>query len=141
MKQNRHGKKPTDKRLSKTAKPTPVSPYPTGWYLMHPGDCTVQDIKSAFAGSTDPDVEVWRELEVVELTWQDKSFWDFQKVPCDLEDEASNAFLAEHGIHTLYWLTVEPVCDEAGLARLRETAKALGCMICADTRDFTPILR
>lgn len=122
-------------------KPVPVSPYPTGWYLMHPGSCDVQSIKAAFTLPGGPDVEVWPELEVVELTWEDGSFWDFQALPCDLEDEASNAFLAEHGIQTLYWLTVEPVCDEAGLARLREAAPRLGCMICADTRDFTPILR
>lgn len=133
-KNNRRAKRPA------TPKPAPVSPYPTGWYLMHPGDCDVQAIKAAFTRPDGPDVEVWPELGVVELTWPDGGFWDFQALPCDLEDEASNAFLAEHAIRTLYWLTVEPLCGESELARLTEAARTLGCMICADTKDFRPIL-
>lgn len=134
-------KKDNRGRHSAAPKPAPVSPYPTGWYLLHPGACGVQDIKAAFTRADGPDVEVWPELGVVELTWADGSYWDFQALPCDLEDEASNAFLAQEGTKTLYWLTVEPVCDEAGLARLREAAAALGGVLCGDTRDFTPILR
>lgn len=128
------------RRRPAAPKPAPVSPYPTEWYFMHTGDCSVQDIKAAFAVPGGPDVEVWNELGVVELTLPDKSYVDFQAVPCDLEDEASNAFLAEHRVRTLYWVTVEPVCNESGLAFLQEAANRLGGRFCADTKNFEPVV-
>jgi hypothetical protein len=131
------GKKPASRTTV-----APVSKYPTSWYFMHTGDCTLDTLRAYFQRPDGPDVEVWRELGIVELTWPDKTFTDFQQVPCSFEDdEASNAFLAQHGIQTLYWVTVEPVCDDAGLARLQQAAQQLGGMFCADTSNFEPILK
>ncbi|MCD8159998.1 MAG: hypothetical protein LUE61_02205 [Clostridiales bacterium] len=101
----------------------------------------MQDLKAAFAVPGGPDVEVWRELGVVELSFPDGTFMDFQLVPCDLEDEASNAFLAEHQIKTLYWVTVGPVCDDGQLDFLQSAANRLGAMFCGDTVNFLPMLK
>ncbi len=134
-------KKGTGNRKPSPPKAAPASKYPTSWYLMSAGDCTVQDLKAAFAVPGGPDVEVWQELGIVELSFPDKTFVDFQLVPCDLEDEASNAFLAEHQIKTLYWVTVEPVCDDGQLDFLQSAANRLGAMFCGDTVNFLPMLR
>lgn len=134
------------KKGTGTRKPSPLktalaSKYPTSWYLMSVRDCTVQDLKAAFAVPGGPDVEAWRELGIVELSFPDKTFVDFQLVPCDLEDEASNAFLVEHQIKTLYWVTVEPVCGDGQLDFLQSAANRLGAMFCGDTVNFLPMLR
>lgn len=134
-------KKKTGAKKPAPPKAAPASKCPTGWYLMSRGDCTVQDLKAAFAVPGGPDVEVWRELGVVELSFPDGTFIDFQLVPCDLEDEASNAFLAEHQIKTLYWVTVEPVCDDGQLDFLQSAANRLGAMFCGDTVNFLPMLK
>ncbi len=134
-------KKKTGAKKPAPPNAAPASKYPTGWYLMSRGDCTVQDLKAAFAVPGGPDVEVWRELGVVELSFPDGTFIDFQLVPCDLEGEASNAFLAEHQIRTLYWVTVEPVCDDGQLNFLQSAANRLGAMFCGGTVNFLPMLK
>ncbi len=134
-------KKKTGAKKPALPKAAPASKYPTGWYLMSRGDCTVQDLKAAFAVPGGPDVEVWRELGVVELSFPDGTFIDFQLVPCDLEDEVSNAFLTEHEIKTLCWVTVEPVCDDGQLDFLQSAANRLGAMFCGDTVNFLPMLK
>ena len=89
----------------------------------------------------DLDVEIWPDLNVLELTLPSKVFIDFEGTEADFEDEAGKSFLTSNKVKTCYLVSVEPTCGKEELALLKAIAEKTGGFFAADTADFQPIVK
>lgn len=124
----------------KAPAPVPKSPYPTDWLYLHQEPVTVQALRDYFKTVPQLDVECWPELQVLELTFPNKNYIDFEAGPLDLGDEESNQLLAAHQAKTVFYVSAEPICTEETLSCLRKAAQALGGCFVADNDSFQPVI-
>lgn len=132
------------KKKSVKKKKAPValskSPYPVEWLYISPEEITVQQLRDYFRTIPELDVECWPELGVLELTFPNKRYIDFECSQLTLGDAANDAFLAAHHAKSLYMVSAEPICTQDEADFLRQSARALGGFFAADTEDFQPVL-
>lgn len=120
--------------------PMPKSPHPTDWLYLNQTPVTVQNLRDHFQTMPQLDVECWPELQVLELTFPNKHYIDFEAAPLDLGDEESNQLLAAHQAKTVFYVSAEPICTEESLSCLRSVLPALGGCFVADNDAFQPLL-
>lgn len=131
-------KKPVKKKKAPVA--LPKSPYPEAWLYISPKEMTVQQLRDYFRTIPELDVECWPELGVLELTFPNKRYIDFERSEPALGEKAGDQFLADHRAKSLYMVSAEPICTQDEVDFLRQSAKALGGLFAADTEDFQPVL-
>ena len=132
-----HGK-PTEKSKKKTAPPTKAveRAYPADWFFFHKEDCPVEKLKPIFQSVAGLDVEIWRELQIAELTFPDKTFVDFEFTPTLPDEPALTRFAAENGVKTAYYVSVEPACGETAYEFLKLVAQQSGGFFVADDDEL-----
>lgn len=130
------GKKPK----KKVPPVKPQSPYPTDWLYLSPEAVPVRTLRDYFLTLPDVDVECWPDLGVLELTFPDKHYIDFEAAPLDLGDPESNQLVSSLQAQTVFYVSVEPICSASSLDVLRAAAAALGGRFVADNQDFQPVL-
>jgi len=119
----------------------PVQPdLPKNWYYMSPEEITVSEIKDVL-DPTEYDIEIWKEAGVLEIGVGDKASVDVEECEVDLGDDYSNDFLAENKVKSLFYVTIGTEqalrCQEV----MKKIVAGRGGMFCADTDDFTPVIR
>jgi hypothetical protein len=136
-KPNGKGGKPSKKPV-KT--PAPQEPeFPMDWFFFHPEVYSVRDLKALFDPIPGLDIEIWPDLGVLEITFPSKTFVDFEATQELPDDPALNQFLAQHPHQSAYYVSVEPVCHQADLDFLKETAAQSGGILLADNDELSPV--
>ena len=134
---NQKNKKPGKKVITKPVR----SLYPTDWFYFHTEDCPIRTLHAAAMTVPGLDVEIWPDLNVMELTLPNKNFIDFEGSEADFDDEAGKSFLTANKVKTCYLVSVEPTCGKEELELLKELAQKTGGFFAADTADFQPVVR
>ncbi len=111
----------------------------TNLLYMTPNKVTAKDIASLFRGTYGLTIELWAEMDVLELILPNQNSVDFEPVDIAFKDPSDAAFVKNRGISTIYSiniclddiLEVTPYFEQL-------VAKYSG-FVCADSEDFLPI--
>lgn len=133
-------KKSFDKNKSVKATPVKKSNVLEEWFFMSRTEIDVAQIKEVLEEIEGAELEVWKEMGVIECNIPDKMSMDMEQLACDLQDEESNTFLNEHNVKTLFAVSIQT--SELELARpvLEKVANAFDGFFCGDTEDFEPVI-
>lgn len=113
---------------------------PSGWYYMNKTSMTVEDLARGFDADL-YDIEVWVEAGVLEVGVAEKLSIDIEQCELDLGDEYSNEFIADNGINSVFYISFKSSEEEKCMPILKEMLTRLDGMLCADSDDFSPIIR
>ena len=94
--------------MSKHKKKKSPSYQPMGWYYMCKDDITVDNIIEAIKEITDQagyELEVWREVGVIEIVIEEKKSMDIEQCELDLGDEFSNEYIEDYGAKSLFYIS------------------------------------
>lgn len=138
-------KKATSKPLSsKTAsvkaskKPT-ASKMPGEWLYLNKEELSLRKIYELF--QEDQTAEYWEAAGVLEISLPESGTLDFEDLEGTLGDEEGDAYLKEHEIHTVAAVTIRPDDYEKAKKVMLFITEKLGGYFCADTADFTPVVK
>lgn len=112
---------------------------PREWLYLCPFELTVAELAQALDGE-EISVQVWNEAGVAEIELPEAKSIDFEATEADLKDDYSNAFLAEHGTKSLFYVTIDPENYQQVEQIFRLILEKKGGIICGDTEDFAPVI-
>ena len=131
--------KAVKKKIKKPFKKT-IPAVPEDYFLMLPVNTTAEDIKDALS-SIHTDVEIWPEVEVLEVILAEKLSMDIEKADMDLDDETILSFAEKENKPSIFYLTLRAEGYEKGLPLMKRIVQELDGVIVADTEDLTPVIR
>lgn len=126
--------------MAKNKKKIIKSVAPQGWYYMNQLEMSVEDLAKGF-DSTEFDVEVWPEAGVIEVGVEEKLSIDIEQCELDMGDEYSNEFIANNGINSVFYISYKSSEKDKCMPILQDILHKLDGMLCADSEDFSPIIR
>lgn len=131
---NDKSKKKMGKKVSKPVK------HILEFYYMTPQETDAKDMSFAITCVPEEQIEVWRELNLMEVVLEHDSliFQDARECfidPLDLE------FIQKHKIISMYEISFDAVDKEKVAEVLKELLAKKGGFICSDTEDFEPIFK
>lgn len=134
IKKNPIGKRQTNRNQA------PVADVPADWFYMSDAEITVAAIKEALA-DTAYNVEYWEAAQVLEIVLRDGSSMDVEVTEPRLGEEEADAFLEEHHVKLLCYVTFRPEDYEAARSVMEHICGRIGGFFCGDTEDFTPVIK
>ena len=113
---------------------------PSNWFYMSENEIGVADIKTQL-DKIELETEIWEEAGVLEIILEEAGSMDMEAIEDDFEDEYSRAFLEEHQVKGLFYVTIKPEVYDKAKEVMEVICGKLGGFFCGDTEDFTPICK
>lgn len=112
---------------------------PSDWFYMSDQEMTAAALKETLA-DTSYQVEYWEAAQVLEIALGEGGCLDVEVVEPRLGEKDADAFLDEHQVKFLCYVTFQP--EDYGAARsvMEYICGRLGGFFCGDTEDFTPVI-
>ena len=136
MKRTDNKKKKSGLKNKKDATKKPD--VPSNWFYMSENEIGVADIKTQL-DKIELETEIWEEAGVLEIILGEVGSMDMEAIEDDFEDEYSRAFLEEHQVKGLFYVTIKPEVYDKAKEVMEVICGKLGGFFCGDTDDFTPI--
>lgn len=114
---------------------------PKEWFYMQQKEVSVRDIAKALEEERELLAEIWEEAGVLEIEIPEERSMDFEQTKADFKDEYSKNWLTEHGVKTMFFVTIDPEHYEHAKRIMQTITKQIGGFFCADTEDFKPLIR
>lgn len=111
---------------------------PSNWFYMSENEIGVVDIKTQL-DKIELETEIWEEAGVLEIILGEAGSMDMEAIEDDFEDEYSRAFLEEHQVKSLFYVTIKQEVYDKAKEVMEAICGKLGGFFCGDTEDFTPI--
>lgn len=111
------------------------------WFYMNDKRITVTDIDECMQDADNVNIEIWKDAGIAELALEDGHSIDMEMGEAQFSDEYSDAYLKEHGIQTLFYVTIAPDFYANAEPVMKELVRRLGGFFCADTDDFKPVVK
>ncbi len=109
-------------------------------FYMTPSVVEAKDIADLLKENTDLNVELWPEMNVLELELANKNTVDFEPLSVDFKDPSDLAFVKNRKIRTIYGINLA----EEDLSKVRrlfeQVIERFSGFLCTDSSDFQPIL-
>ncbi|MCI9072470.1 MAG: hypothetical protein HFH80_06600 [Lachnospiraceae bacterium] len=119
--------------------PRTQTDVPDGWFYMTHGDITVGDLKEAMS-DTAYELEYWEAAQVLVIDLAEGGCMDVEAMEPEFGEEAADAFLEEHGVKFLCYVTFRPEDYQAARAVMEHICGRIGGFFCGDTDDFIPMI-
>lgn len=111
------------------------------WFFMSSKEVNVRMIYDAIKEPTTISMEIWEDLNILEIELSEKESIDFEPLKPYFKDEVGDAFLKEHQVQTLFMVTFPPEHYEKVAELMRLILSKCEGFFCADSEDFTPIIQ
>ena len=85
-------------------------------------------------------VQIWPQIGIMEITLPSEQVVDVETMNGFMDNEEDLAFMKEHGIETVYALTMEETALEAFRPMAERWMNAFGGFVCSDSDDFMPMI-
>ncbi len=106
---------------------------------MTPGKITVKDIANLYGGTYGLTLELWEEMDVLELTLPNQNSVDFEPVDIDFKDPSDAAFVKNRGIQTIYAINLNKEDIPEATPYFEQLVEKYSGFVCEDSEDFTPV--
>lgn len=118
----------------------PVVDVPVDWFYMSDQEMTAAALKEALA-DTAYKVEYWEEAQVLEIALGEGGCLDVEVMEPCLGEEEADAFLKEHQVKFLCYITFQSEDYGAVRSVMEHICGKIGGFFCGDTEDFTPVIK
>jgi hypothetical protein len=116
----------------------PVKHYIDLFY-MTPREVSAADIAGLLGISREITVELWAEMNVMELLLPNGNSVDLEATMIDLSNSSDAAFVKNRDIQTIFAIAV---CEEdlpLAVPYFEQLVAEFSGFVCADSEDFTPV--
>lgn len=106
---------------------------------MTPSKITAKDIASLFGETFGLTIELWAEMDVLELILPNQNSVDFEPADITFKNSSDAAFVKNRGISTIYYISL---CQEdipEVIPYFEQLVNQFSGFVCADSEDFTPV--
>ncbi len=107
--------------------------------FMTPNKITAKDIASLFGGTYGLTIELWAEMDVLELILPNQNSIDFEPVDISFKDPSDAAFVKNRGISTIYSINLCRDDIPEATPYFEQLVNKYSGFVCADTEDFSPV--
>ncbi len=108
------------------------------WFYMTPIEIKASMIAELAKESNFGEIELWEELNILEIVLSDKSSIDFEPQRYGFQDEEDIAFVHARGIKTIFAVTLSQCTIESIKPFIHKLLQKWEGVFCADTLDFNP---
>ena len=119
--------------------PTMTSKKYMDLFYMTPNVIRAKDIADLFSAKTGVTVELWEEMNVLEVVLSNQNSVDFEAIDPDFKDPSDHAFVKNRGIQTIFAINMTeedlPVMTEY----FNQMVNKFSGFVCADSEDFSPV--
>ena len=108
-------------------------------FYMTPGQVSAADIAELLGNSGDITVELWAEMNVMELLLPNGNALDLEAIEADFRDPSDSAFIKNRDIQTVFAITM---CEEdlpLVTPYFEQLVDKFSGFVCADSEDFSPV--
>lgn len=106
---------------------------------MTPSKITAKDIAALFGKTYGLTVELWAEMDVLELILPNQNSIDFEPVDMVLKDPSDAAFVKNRGISAIYSINLCQDDIPEVTPYFEQLVDKYSGFVCADSEDFTPV--
>lgn len=111
----------------------------TDWFYMTPSEITAKMISDLMKLQSNVQVELWDEMNILQIEFKNKSTVDFEPIIINFKDPSDAAFVKNRNIKTIFEVTMEEEAFQEMKAVLKVMINQWGGFLCADSDDFKPI--
>lgn len=106
---------------------------------MTSGEVNAKDIAALFQGKKEFKVEVWDEVNVLELELSNQNSVDFEQLDINTLNSTDLDYIRNKNIHTIFSVNLCESDFNQVKAYFEQIIEAFSGFLCADTEDFNPI--
>lgn len=129
------GKKTVNSKKEETPKEAVIN----NWIYMTPQVINARMIADILNSKTNLEVDIWEELDVLEVELSNESIVDFEPMDTNFKDSSDAAFVKNREIKTIFAVTIDDGALKETKAIMKLIIQDLGGFLCADSVDFNPI--
>ncbi len=111
----------------------------TDWFYMTPSDTNAKMIYDLIKSKGFTEVELWEEMNVLQIELPGKKIIDFEPVVNQFKDPSDAAFIKNRNINTIFAITMDEETVEQFKAVFKIILEVWDGFLCADSTDFKPI--
>lgn len=106
---------------------------------MTPIDVTAKDIAQLLQDNKDLTIQLWEEMNVLELELPNENPIDFEPLEVNFKDPSDIAFVRNRNIKTIFTISLCEDDLKSMLVYFEQLTQKLSGFVCADSVDFTPV--
>ncbi|MGB8453563.1 MAG: hypothetical protein WCD89_14695 [Anaerocolumna sp.] len=110
----------------------------TDWFYMTPNDVNAKMISDILKSERDIEVELWEEMNVLQIIMIGNKPIDFELVEYQFKDPSDAAFIKNRNIKTIFAVTIEEGTLESFKPILKIMIDEWDGFLCADSVSFKP---
>ena len=122
----------------KESKPTPKQ-YLDLFY-MTPAKIQAKDIADLIRDTRDITVELWSEMNVLELELSNRNTVDIEPLTADFKAASDQAFVKNHNIQTIFAINLAEEDLRTVKNLFEHIVRQFSGFLCTDSSDFQPVL-
>ncbi|MDF2538091.1 MAG: hypothetical protein K0S76_1112 [Herbinix sp.] len=108
-------------------------------FYMTPSEVSAKDIASLLQDTKGMRIELWEEMNVLELELHNQNTVDFEPVETVFTDPSDAAFIKNRNIKTIYAISLKELDLPAVKPYFEQMIEKFSGFVCADTADFNPV--
>lgn len=125
-------------------KQKPNSSKPVKHYLdllyMSPNEVTAKELAELLKYTEKTTIELWDEMNVLELEFPNQNTVDFEPVEVYFKDPSDAAFVKNRNIRTIFAINLAEEDLETVKALFEPVISRFSGFLCTDSSDFLPVL-
>lgn len=106
---------------------------------MTPSVVNAKDIADFIKETNEITVDLWEEMNVLEIELRNHNTIDFEPVDMNFKDPSDAAFVKNRGIKTVFAVSLEEEDFAAVKACFEKIINKFSGFLCSDSADFNPV--
>jgi hypothetical protein len=106
---------------------------------MTPDEVSSKEIAELFQEDSGITIELWSEMNVLELVLKSNNSVDFEPLEASFKDPSDASFIKNRNIHTIFAITLCESDLESVIPYFERIVQTYSGFICADSADFNPV--
>ncbi|HWT27177.1 MAG TPA: hypothetical protein VN131_04495 [Mobilitalea sp.] len=119
-------------------KEKPVTKYIDLFY-MTPAEIKAKDIAELLNDEKDIKLELWDEMNILELELRNQNSVDFEPVDIHFKNASDAAFIKNRNINTIFAVNVNETDLDQVKSLFEKVIGQYSGFLCSDTEDFNPV--
>jgi hypothetical protein len=100
---------------------------------------TAKEISTVFEDITGLTVELWTEMNILELVLSNGNSVDFEPLDIDFKNESDTAFVKNRNINTIFAISLCEADLPTMIPYFNHLVASFSGFICEDSEDFSPV--
>lgn len=108
-------------------------------FYMTSGEVAAKDIAEIFRNKKGITVQLWEEMNVLELELPNGNGMDFESMEPRFQDPSDMAFIKNRNIRTIFAITLYEADLQGAVPYFEQIIERYSGFVCSDTEDFQPV--